>query len=216
MELNDWLKKWEEDNPKLAEWKKQQLQKFYAYPQKVVVGISDSKGNWVNVGMMDPDEPLKPEMQSEFPPETIKPKKLSDYVEKYSVGKGNLFGINEVELKESPSFLHQQISSTWDTSSTSIGEYQKAFQEMLWKVGHYQVAPVWDEMKNQMPELNQMVRCPGHSSECWWASSVWSMVQHLNDSHRWSREKIADWLEESGNNPEFPTPDDVPKEPGEQ
>jgi hypothetical protein len=199
-EFDNWFKKWEEDNPKLAEWKKkqlQQLQKFYAFPQKVVVGMSDSDGNWTDIG-------------------TIAPKNLSDYAEQYSVGKGNLFGINEVELKESPGFLHQQLSATWDTSSTSIGEYDKSFQEMLWKVGHHQTAPVWDKMKNQMPEMNQMVECPGGFGACWWTSSVWSMVQHLNDSHRWSREAIADWLEESGNNPEFPTPDDVPKEPGEE
>jgi len=199
-EFDNWFKKWEEDNPKLAEWKKKQLQKFYAFPQKVFVGMSDPEGNWTDIGVMDPgevgeSEPLKLEM------ETVTPKKLSDYFEQYSGGKGG--------------FLHQQLSATW-TSSTSVAEYDKSFQEMLWKVGHHQVAPVWDEMKNQMPELDQMVRCPGHSRECWWESSVWSMVQHLNDSHRWSREDIADWLEESGNNPEFPTPEDVPKEPGEQ
>jgi len=201
MELNDWFKKWEEDNPEITEWKKQQLQKFYAYPQKVVVGMSDSDGDWTDIGVMDPGEFVEVE-ESE-------PLKLDKFL-----GDGS----NEVWLKESPSFLHQQtqLSSTWDTSSTCIGEYQKAFQEMLWKMGHYQGAPVWDGIRDQMPELNQMVRCPGHSSECWRASSVWSMVQHLNDDHKWDRNRIADWLESSGNNPEFPTPDDVPKEPGEQ
>lgn len=209
MELNDWFKKWEEDNPKLAKWKKEQLQKFYAYPQKVVVGMSDSEGNWVNVGMMDPDEPLKLEMQSEFPPETIKPKKI--VLDKF-LGDATQEWLEDIPSLQS--YLYQYQASV--TTLTSVAEYDKTFQDALWKAGHYQTASVWDEMKNQMPELDQMVRCPGHSSECWWASSVWSMVQHLNDSHRWSREKIADWLEESGNNPEFPTPDDVPKEPGER
>lgn len=37
---------------------------------------------------------------------------------------------------------------------------------------------------------------------------VWEMVIHLNDGHRWSREKIADWLESSGNNPSFPMPEE--------
>lgn len=209
MEQNDWFKKWEEDNPKLAKWKKEQLQKFYAYPQKVVVGMSDSEGNWVNVGMMDPDEPLKLEMQSEFPPETIKPKKI--VLDKF-LGDATQEWLEDIPSLQS--YLYQYQASV--TTLTSVAEYDKTFQDALWKAGHYQVAPVWDEMKNQMPELDQMVRCPGHSSECWWASSVWSMVQHLNDSHRWSREAIADWLEESGNNPEFPTPEDVPKEPGEE
>jgi len=201
-EFDNWFKKWEEDNPKLAEWKKKQLQKFYAFPQKVFVGMSDSEGNWTDIGVMDPDEPLKLEMQSEFPPETVKPKKV--VLDKF-------LGDESLSLQ---SYLYQYQASV--TTLTSVAEYDKSFQEMLWKVGHHQTAPVWDKMKNQMPEMNQMVECPGGFGACWWTSSVWSMVQHLNDSHRWSREAIADWLEESGNNPEFPIPEDVPKEPGEE
>lgn len=208
-EFDNWFKKWEEDNPKLAEWKKKQLQKFYAYPQKVVVGMSDYEGNWVNVGMMDPDEPLKLEMQSEFPPETIKPKKI--VLDKF-LGDATQEWLEDIPSLQS--YLYQYQASV--TTLTSVAEYDKTFQDALWKAGHYQVAPVWDEMKNQMPELQESVVCPGGFGACYYSSSVWNMVQHLNDSHRWSREKIADWLEESGNNPEFPTPEDVPKEPGEQ
>jgi hypothetical protein len=27
------------------------------------------------------------------------------------------------------------------------------------------------------------------------AGSLWTMVQHLNDFHHWTRESIADWIE---------------------
>lgn len=36
--------------------------------------------------------------------------------------------------------------------------------------------------------------CPGCES----LDSLTQVIVHLNDSHHWSREKIADWLEESG------------------
>jgi hypothetical protein len=29
-------------------------------------------------------------------------------------------------------------------------------------------------------------------------STVWYVTEHLNDFHRWTREKIADWLESQG------------------
>lgn len=48
---------------------------------------------------------------------------------------------------------------------------------------------------------------------------VWAMIQHLNDLDGWSREKIADWIEwtaaEHGIDITFPTPENVPPEPGE-
>jgi hypothetical protein len=46
--------------------------------------------------------------------------------------------------------------------------------------------------------------------------TLWSLIQHLNDSHKWSRERIADWLETLDVDLAFPVPSEVPKEPGEQ
>lgn len=47
-------------------------------------------------------------------------------------------------------------------------------------------------------------------------STAWRVVQHLNDRHKWSREKIADWLDElhdSGKiNIEFDTPEGMKDE----
>jgi hypothetical protein len=61
------------------------------------------------------------------------------------------------------------------------------------------------------------IECPGCGTE----ESVWAVIQHLNDSkdcHR-SREEIADWIEDvaeqNGFNIDFPTPENIPPEPGE-
>lgn len=56
-----------------------------------------------------------------------------------------------------------------------------------------------ERLKEAIPGLNQSVSCPEsyHIDEADGPSesSLWLMVQHLNDTHKWSREKIADWLE---------------------
>lgn len=63
--------------------------------------------------------------------------------------------------------------------------------------------------------LSQRLDCP----ECEIRQSLWEVVQCLNDEHEWSREEIADWLERISETMEldiaFPTPYDVPEEPGE-
>lgn len=68
------------------------------------------------------------------------------------------------------------------------------------------------------PDFMQFqTRCP----ECLLEESVWAVIQHLNDSedcHR-SREEIADWIEDTANyhgfDINFPTPENIPPEPGE-
>lgn len=44
---------------------------------------------------------------------------------------------------------------------------------------------------NHIPDFYARVKCPG----CEAKNSVYSLVQHLNDSHKWTRNRIADWLE---------------------
>ena len=58
--------------------------------------------------------------------------------------------------------------------------------------------------------------CPSCKRE----NSVWELIQHLNDYCGWTRERIADWVEqiaqENGFDIEFPTPENIPAEPGEE
>lgn len=58
--------------------------------------------------------------------------------------------------------------------------------------------------------------CPSCKRE----NIVWELIQHLNDYCGWTRERIADWIEqiaqENGFDIEFPTPENIPAEPGEE
>lgn len=55
------------------------------------------------------------------------------------------------------------------------------------------------ELEEALPGTEATVHCPGGITDpgirCT-ARSIWLQVQHLNDFHRWSREKIADWIDE--------------------
>lgn len=55
----------------------------------------------------------------------------------------------------------------------------------------------------KLPGVEYIVRCPGtmdpgtmDESPCPSTQPIYYIIQHLNDSHRWTREAIADWLEE--------------------
>ena len=54
--------------------------------------------------------------------------------------------------------------------------------------------PVAKEVEELIPALGKEVRnCPSCGPPVQFAIVV--LVQHLNDKHKWTREKIADWLE---------------------
>lgn len=77
-------------------------------------------------------------------------------------------------------------------------------------------------LKESMPGISERVMCPQldctdmHLEEASTKVTIWDMVQHLNDRHKWTREAIADWLETLDVDLSFPVPDDIPKEPGEE
>lgn len=87
---------------------------------------------------------------------------------------------------------------------------------------------VINELKEALPATEELVHCP--SDACAMneptayrdgpeTGTIWYMVQHLNDHHRWSREAVADWCDdliEQGYDLTFPVPDEIPKEPGEE
>lgn len=47
------------------------------------------------------------------------------------------------------------------------------------------------QLRQQWPVLNASACCP----ECFDGEMALSVVWHLNDQHRWTRERIADWVE---------------------
>lgn len=48
-----------------------------------------------------------------------------------------------------------------------------------------------EKLKTVVPGLSQTVVCP----ECAITKSLWEVVQHINDGHKWDFKAIADWLE---------------------
>lgn len=48
-------------------------------------------------------------------------------------------------------------------------------------------------LAEKLPDLNKMTNCP--SKSCGKGFSISNVIIHLNDTHEWTRERIADWLE---------------------
>lgn len=67
------------------------------------------------------------------------------------------------------------------------------------------------KLQAALPDLATEALCPtpvddkfNFGKACGTGLSLWYMIQHLNDHHEWSREKIADWLETLDANITFP------------
>lgn len=82
----------------------------------------------------------------------------------------------------------------------------------------------FSSLSRNLPGMNEMVDCPacGYDKHLdatvgpQQRSTVWRTVQHLNDRHRWTRESIADWLDELHDNGVVDIEFDVPLEGGEE
>lgn len=174
---------------------------YHALPQKFVVGMQGPDGEWTDGIKLTEDDlddikwgddTLKWDFKN--PPMTVTGK-LDEY------------------FKNGGSFTQDDIESY-------INQYKTTTKQFLMQQYKSAAAPDGErlsrEVRKKMPGLDADVVCP---EECKSFSitqgmsepmkgTVWSMIQHLNDLHKWDRERIADWLEESGNNPEFPVPED--------
>lgn len=198
--LDEWIAKWQKQNSELVEWQKQAL----AYPQKFVVGMPGPDGEWTDIGVTD-----EVQLTKKYPVEadsikwgddtTLPQKKFHDY--------------------------YKQFFSEWTSEPSDIKKYLDSpkTQKELWDEYYSHIsapasgAQLASQIRETMPELSETVECPDGDCQSFdpntWKvtpliGSVWEMIQHLNDRHKWTRERIADWLEESGNNPEFPVPEE--------
>lgn len=82
--------------------------------------------------------------------------------------------------------------------------------------------PVWVQLRRILPRetVEALVECPDDSVRCRiengvrlgdrrrYVDSLWNMIQHLNDDHKWTRERIADWLDSLDLDLEFQIPED--------
>ena len=60
----------------------------------------------------------------------------------------------------------------------------------------------YDTLRQEWPEIEaQEITCPAGCKNDWRCEaggSIEDIIQHLNDTCRWTREQIADWLQERG------------------
>lgn len=73
------------------------------------------------------------------------------------------------------------------------------------------------QIKDRFPEaMEAEFGCP--ASDCSMELSLWFLLTHLNDTHKWTRESIADWLDrvsdDFGLDLAFPVPDEFASDQG--
>jgi hypothetical protein len=76
------------------------------------------------------------------------------------------------------------VSSNYEISASGIKIYD-------WDGGLDEAGGRYG-MMDVLPGLTEERDCP---TKCGRHSSLYLLIQHLNDKHEWTREKIADWLE---------------------
>jgi hypothetical protein len=120
--------------------------------------------------------------------EPNEPKKLEDFI-------GDI-----VEGFNPPAYMG--IDWSFDLSKT-----------ILYSVGVDLISYEMEQAARELPGMNQQVYCPVSCDVSWTlvTSSLKSTIIHLNDYHRWSRDDIADWLDELADagiiDIDFPTPE---------
>lgn len=55
--------------------------------------------------------------------------------------------------------------------------------------------PMVADLSLIFPAILASSQCPVPDEGCGGDDDIWSLVVHLNDFHKWSREKVADWLD---------------------
>lgn len=79
-----------------------------------------------------------------------------------------------------------------DLTYKSIADQAKITSNIMYE--HTQTSKM---LKRKSKSLPGMKRDVNHPCSCGYAPApLWNVVIHLNDNHAWSREKIADWLDE--------------------
>lgn len=98
---------------------------------------------------------------------------------------------------------HHGIPSPWlefhfkDDSATFVSTFYSNYP-----AGDYDITPV-STLAKQLPGMDYMTFCPDKGCVLALSSpgisgdgfTLYGMIQHLNDHHKWTRDEIADWVE---------------------
>jgi hypothetical protein len=86
------------------------------------------------------------------------------------------------------------IDMGWANQKPSQTEGTKTFVSNVWG-SNAKEPTVLAELKKAVPALDQPSQCPIVKECISRHGTLASIIIHLNDDHKWSRERVADWLE---------------------
>lgn len=121
-----------------------------------------------------------------------------------------------------PATHAEEVFQKFQESHEQLAQLLESFSTWKDTTPKVYTPPVWERMREILPQesLKTLVPCPGgevwgypvqdeeKDEGCGWEDSVWSMIPHLNDDHKWSRERIADWLDTLDIDLEFRIPEE--------
>jgi hypothetical protein len=123
-------------------------------------------------------EPVGYQTPSQFIP-------MDDFKKMYAGGYEDLLAQYNAELLKS-SYAYSYVTSYADASVGGVGYYGESTPSIL------------GELLKICPGLGSVRRACPDKSGCEYADaelSLSNLIQHVNDNHQWSREKIAEWLD---------------------
>lgn len=100
------------------------------------------------------------------------------------LNKQQIYSENHFKYMDSPYMNPAGVIAKYEKSS--ILDYGPAFKPSV-----SNLAPSLSQYIPDLHNAAKTFKCPG----CCMQDTLWSLIQHLNDTEAWSREKIADWLE---------------------
>ena len=88
----------------------------------------------------------------------------------------------------------EKLTASLDKLETTMNAYEQAMEKLVETMPKYvsgmsQTGLSWQAI--DLPGVNEAVKHPMTGD----THSLWSIIINLNDSHHWTRERIADWVE---------------------
>lgn len=71
----------------------------------------------------------------------------------------------------------------------------------------FQIKSILEKCLPQILDSSYSVPCPKGCRPGFHEGNIASLIVHLNDDHKWSREQIADWLDTLDVDLSFPVPE---------
>lgn len=180
------------------------------FPEEIVfealktLQLDDEQIKWIMKTLNGkPEFKFKPKLPKDVGPVKAGDLKILDKVDlkEFSFGKDSLYPLT-YEVDEDGWYKYKSL---W-------GQYAEAVWGPKVIGNASDLGNMAPELKKMLPDLKTRVHCPAKTANpasCPgnYHDEVFVIIQHVNDSHRWTREQIADWLEATDLNLAFGTVD---------